>query len=88
MAVDCFPGTLVIPGVSGSMMLMTMGYYYPVIGSVKNLITALVAFDIPQVIHICLVLIPFGIGVIVGIFAKARAILFKPFGEYRTGWFF
>ena len=60
--------TMVIPGVSGSMMLMTMGYYYPVIGSVKNLITALVAFDIPQVIHICLVLIPFGIGVIVGIF--------------------
>ena len=66
--------TMVIPGVSGSMMLMTMGYYYPVIGSVKNLITALVAFDIPQVIHICLVLIPFGIGVIVGIFAVAKLI--------------
>jgi putative membrane protein len=64
----------IIPGVSGSMMLMTMGYYYPVIGSVKNLITALVAFDIPQVIHICLVLIPFGIGVIVGIFAVAKLI--------------
>lgn len=66
--------TMVIPGVSGSMMLMTMGYYYPVIGSVKNLITALVAFDIPQVVHICLVLIPFGIGVIVGIFAVAKLI--------------
>ena len=60
--------TMVIPGVSGSMMLMTMGYYYPVIGSVKNLITALVAFDIPQV------MIPFGIGVIVGIFAVAKLI--------------
>ena len=56
------------------MMLMTMGYYYPVIGSVKNLITALVALDIPQVVHICLVLIPFGIGVIVGIFAVAKLI--------------
>ena len=66
--------TMVIPGVSGSMMLMTMGYYYPVIGSVKNLITALVAFDIPQVVHICLVLIPFGIGVVVGIFAVAKLI--------------
>lgn len=66
--------TMVIPGVSGSMMLMTMGYYYPVIGSVKNLITALVAFDIPQAVHICLVLIPFGIGVIVGIFAVAKLI--------------
>ena len=66
--------TMVIPGVSGSMMLMTMGYYYPVIGSVKNLITALVAFDIPQVVHICLVLIPFGIGVVIGIFAVAKLI--------------
>lgn len=66
--------TMVIPGVSGSMMLMTMGYYYPVIGSVKNLITALVAFDIPQMVHICLVLIPFGIGVVVGIFAVAKLI--------------
>ena len=66
--------TMVIPGVSGSMMLMTMGYYYPVIGSVKNLITALVAVDIPQVVHICLVLIPFGIGVVIGIFAVAKLI--------------
>ncbi len=66
--------TMVIPGVSGSMMLMTMGYYRPVIGSVKNLITALVAFDAPKIIHICMILIPFGIGVVVGIFAVAKLI--------------
>lgn len=66
--------TMVIPGVSGSMMLMTMGYYYPVIGSVKDLITALVAFDVPKIIHICMLLIPFGIGVVVGIFAVAKLI--------------
>lgn len=66
--------TMVIPGVSGSMMLMTMGYYYPVIGSVNDLITALVAFDAPKIIHICMILIPFGIGVVVGIFAVAKLI--------------
>ena len=66
--------TMVIPGVSGSMMLMTMGYYYPVIGSVKDFITALVAFDVPKIIHICMILIPFGIGVVVGIFAVAKLI--------------
>ena len=66
--------TMVIPGVSGSMMLMTMGYYYPVIGSVKDFITALVAFDAPKIIHICMILIPFGIGVVVGIFAVAKLI--------------
>ena len=63
--------TMVIPGVSGSMML---GYYYPVIGSVKDFITALVAFDAPKIIHICMILIPFGIGVVVGIFAVAKLI--------------
>ena len=66
--------TMVIPGVSGSMMLMTMGYYYPVIGSVKDFITALVAFDAQKIIHICMILIPFGIGVVVGIFAVAKLI--------------
>lgn len=66
--------TMVIPGVSGSMMLMTMGYYYPVIGSVKDFITALVAFDAPKIIHICMILIPFGVGVVVGIFAVAKLI--------------
>lgn len=66
--------TMVIPGVSGSMMLMTMGYYYPVIGSVKDFITALVALDAPKIIHICMILIPFGIGVVVGIFAVAKLI--------------
>ena len=66
--------TMVVPGVSGSMMLMTMGYYYPVIGSVKDFITALVAFDAPKIIHICMILIPFGIGVVVGIFAVAKLI--------------
>ena len=66
--------TMVIPGVSGSMMLMTMGYYYPVIGSVKDFITALAAFDAPKIIHICMILIPFGIGVVVGIFAVAKLI--------------
>ena len=66
--------TMVIPGVSASMMLMTVGYYYPVVGSVKDFITALVAFDAPKIIHICMILIPFGIGVVVGIFAVAKLI--------------
>ncbi len=66
--------TMVIPGVSGSMMLMTLGYYYPVIGSVKDCITALVAFDIAGLIRLCLILVPFGIGVVVGIFAVAKLI--------------
>jgi putative membrane protein len=66
--------TMVIPGVSGSMMLMTMGYYYPVLGSVKDCVTALAALDFARLFQICIVLIPFGLGVIVGIFAVAKLI--------------
>lgn len=73
--------TMVIPGVSGSMMLMTMGYYYPVINSVKEFVSALAAMDISKLIQLCIILIPFGLGVVLGIFAVAKLIeiLMKKF---------
>ena len=66
--------TMVIPGVSGSMMLMLMGYYYPVIGAIKNLINALVALDGGAILYNVGILLPFGIGVVIGIFAIAKLI--------------
>lgn len=66
--------TMVIPGVSGSMMLMLLGYYNPVVGSVSGLVDALLARDMGAVLSCCGVLIPFGIGVVVGIFAVAKLI--------------
>ncbi len=66
--------TMVIPGVSGSMMLMIMGYYNPVITSITDFITALKAGDVQQLLHICIILIPFGLGVVIGIFAIAKVI--------------
>ena len=66
--------TMVIPGVSGSMMLMLMGYYYPVIGAIKNLINALVALDGGAILYNVGILLPFGVGVVIGIFAIAKLI--------------
>lgn len=66
--------TMVIPGVSGSMMLMIMGYYNPVITSITDFITALKAGDVQQLLHFCIILIPFGLGVVIGIFAIAKVI--------------
>ncbi len=66
--------TMVIPGVSGSMMLMTMGYYYPIINSVKDFVYSLAAGDIQRLLQLCIVLIPFGLGVVLGIFAVAKLI--------------
>lgn len=66
--------TMVIPGVSGSMMLMLLGYYNPIISAVSGLIDALLAFDVQAVLTCCAVLVPFGLGVVIGIFAIAKMI--------------
>lgn len=66
--------TMVIPGVSGSMMLMLLGYYHPIVGTISRLIDALLALNIGEILLSCGVLIPFGIGVVIGIFAIAKLI--------------
>lgn len=66
--------TMVIPGVSGSMVLLLMGYYNPIINTINDFIRALVAFDVEGMLQGCGILIPFGIGVVVGVFAIAKLI--------------
>ena len=76
--------TMVIPGVSGSMMLLLMGYYNPILTNINDFIRSLVAFDIQGILTGCGVLVPFGIGVVVGIFAIAKLIeiIFAKFPLY------
>lgn len=71
--------TMVIPGISGSFMLMLLGYYEPII----NTIRALTHFE--NVFENLLILVPFGIGVAVGIILVAKLIeyLLKKF-EIKT----
>lgn len=66
--------TMVIPGVSGSMILMLMGYYQPVIETISTFVRALTAFDVPVLLQCCGVLVPMGIGIIVGIVVIAKLI--------------
>lgn len=76
--------TMVIPGVSGSMMLMLMGYYNPILNEVNDFIDNLVQFNVPGILDGCKVLVPFGIGVVVGIFAIAKIIeiIFEKFPDH------
>lgn len=71
--------TMVIPGVSGSAVLMTLGYYKPILNVIKDLTNF---SNLPSNL---LILIPFGIGVIAGILliAKILEYLFKNF-EVKT----
>lgn len=76
--------TMVIPGVSGSMVLMLMGFYHPVLNAIKDFFLSLAAFDMQGILKGCGILIPFGIGVVAGIFAIAKLveIVFEKFPLY------
>ena len=68
--------TMVVPGVSGSLVLMILGFYEGIMSSISGFISAVFAFDWAQIFYYVGVLAPFGIGVIVGIFAVAKLIEF------------
>jgi putative membrane protein len=75
---------MVIPGVSGSMMLLLMGYYNPILSTITGFFDSLLAFDIKGIMQGVGVLAPFGVGVLVGIFAIAKLIeiIFAKFPLY------
>lgn len=66
--------TMVIPGVSGSMILMLLGYYDTILALINDFIDAVVQLDMSSALQSFGVLLPFGIGVIIGIFAIAKII--------------
>lgn len=76
--------TMVIPGVSGSMMLLLMGYYNPILSTITGFFDSLLAFDIKGIMQGVGVLAPFGVGVLVGIFAIAKLIeiIFEKYPLY------
>lgn len=66
--------TMVIPGVSGSMMLMSLGYYTPIIDHINAFVIALVTLDFGTVWYCMGILMPFGMGVLLGIFLIAKLV--------------
>ena len=66
--------TMVIPGVSGSMILMAFGYYEYIMGTISEFIKGVFDFEFLAVFDTMLVLVPFGIGVLIGIIAIAKLV--------------
>ena len=66
---------MVIPGVSGSMILKTLGYYEPVVTeAIPATIKGITSGDWSVVLHNLGILLPFLIGIVVGIFGIAKLI--------------
>jgi len=76
--------TMVIPGVSGSMMLLLLGYYNPILDTIKVFFVELLELDFIGIFDTMLILVPFGIGVLAGmvVIAKVIEIVFKRYPAY------
>lgn len=79
--------TMVIPGVSGSMILMLIGFYQPIIDMVSQCVSALKEFDAVLIFNNGIILLPFVIGVLLGIVIIAKIITFL-FEKYETVTFY
>ena len=67
--------TMIIPGVSGSFVLMLLGFYEPIVNTVGDLT------NFSNLGHNLLILVPFGLGVVLGMILIAKLIeyLFKKY---------
>lgn len=76
--------TMIIPGVSGSMVLLILGYYQPIIQQITAFCTAVITLDMAGILHGIAILLPFGIGVLIGILgiAKIIEIIFEKYSVY------
>ncbi len=83
MGVIC-AAAMVVPGISGSLLLMMFGYYSGVIGTISIFLTALKNLDGSGLLNSVLILAPFGIGCIIGILLISKLInwLLKKFESF------
>ena len=66
--------TMIIPGVSGSLVLMLLGYYKPVVNALSTLKDGLFSMNFSLLGQPVLMLLPFMLGIVIGIFGVAKLI--------------
>lgn len=73
--------TMIIPGISGSMMLMVLGYYYYITSLSEGIVRALIKLDFIGMLDFLWPMIPFVVGSIIGVVFLAK-ILEKILNKY------
>ncbi|WP_338792385.1 DUF368 domain-containing protein [Bernardetia sp. MNP-M8] len=73
--------SMILPGVSGSFVLLLLGNYALIIGAISDLPSAIIAFDVDGIIAGLWIIVPFALGAITGIltFAKVLSWLFDNY---------
>lgn len=81
MGIIC-ASAMMIPGISGSLVLMVFGLYLLILENINNFISMVISFNFENIISPFLVLFIFGLGVLVGIFSISK-IIKKQFEKRR-----
>ena len=79
--------TMVIPGVSGSLILLLLGYYKPILMQIEGVLIACMQFRLADALAQGLLLVPFGLGVVCGIVLVSKATLWL-FAHFETHVYF
>ncbi|MCC2866053.1 DUF368 domain-containing protein [Anaerovorax odorimutans] len=76
--------TLVIPGLSGTMILTSLGYYKPLLFIASTFVTAVVTLDMQTALRQLIFIVPLGAGVVMGVFFTAKLVnlLFEKIPAY------
>ncbi len=67
-------GTMIVPGISGSMVLLVLGYYNSIMTHLKSFVVCVFTMNLSAMGPHLLVLVPFGVGVILGLLIVSKAI--------------
>lgn len=67
-------GAMVVPGVSGSMILMMLGYYNLILNTISGSLKALIQLDLVTFLNSALILLPFAVGIVGGVVIISKII--------------
>lgn len=67
-------GTMIIPGISGSMVMLVLGFYHSIMGQLKMFIIAVLTWNTAALGKHFLVLFPFGLGVLLGLLLVSKFV--------------
>lgn len=75
--------TMIIPGISGSLVLMIFGYYYQLLQLLTNFFNNILALNWDGILENLILIAPVGIGIILGIFLVSKIIEY-PFINFPS----
>ena len=67
-------GTMIIPGISGSMVMLVLGFYHSIMGHLKMFIISVLTWNTVFIGKHFIVLFPFGLGVLLGLLFVSKFI--------------